>query len=82
MVVSVRSQAPVSTSVQSLVKGFILTQRTDCKSPRTIEYYEGNLRRFLWYATNQGRDDDVRLIAEWNIREFLSYVSGEIYVIC
>ena len=50
MVVSTRSQVPVSTSVQSLTKGFILTQRTDFKSPRTIEYYESNLRRFLWYA--------------------------------
>lgn len=40
MVVSIRPQAPVSTSINSLVKGFILTQRTDCKSPRTIEYYE------------------------------------------
>ncbi len=47
---SIRSQAPVSTSINSLVKGFVLTQRTDCKSPRTIEYYESNLRRFLWYA--------------------------------
>ncbi|MFC2011444.1 hypothetical protein ACFLUR_04055, partial [Chloroflexota bacterium] len=64
---SIRSQVPVSTSVQSLTKGFVLTQRTDCKSPRTIEYYESNLRRFLWYADQQ----------EWHIREFLGYVSGE-----
>jgi site-specific recombinase XerD len=74
---SIRSQAPVSTSVQSLSKGFVLTQRTDCKSPRTIEYYESNLRRFLWYADQQEWPDDVRLITEWHIREFLAYVSGE-----
>jgi site-specific recombinase XerD len=77
MVVSIRSQVPVSTSVQSLTKGYILTQRTDCKSPRTIEYYESNLRRFLWYAEQQEWPDDVRLITEWYIREFLGYVSGE-----
>jgi len=35
---------------QILSKGFVLTQRTDGKSLRTVEYYEGNLRRFLWYA--------------------------------
>ena len=64
MVVSIRSQAPVSTSVKSLVKGFVLTQRTDCKSPRTIEYYESNLRRFLWYADQQEWPDDVRLIID------------------
>ncbi len=77
MVVSIRSQAPVSTSVNSLVKGFVLTQRTDCKSPRTIEYYESNLRRFLWYAEQQEWPDDVRLITEWYIREFLAYTGGE-----
>jgi len=76
MVVSIRSQAPVSTSVKSLVKGFVLTQCTDCKSPRTIEYYESNLRRFLWYAEQQEWSDDVRLITEWHIREFLAY-TGE-----
>ena len=77
MVVSIRSQAPVSTSVQSLTKGFVLTQRTDCKSPRTIEYYESNLRRFLWYADQQEWPDDVRLITEWYVREFLAYTGGE-----
>ncbi len=77
MVVSIRSQAPVSTSINSLVKGFVLTQRTDSKSPRTIEYYESNLRRFLWYAEQQEWLEDVRLITEWHIREFLSYVSSE-----
>ncbi|MFC1870128.1 tyrosine-type recombinase/integrase [Chloroflexota bacterium] len=74
---SAKSQVPVNTSVRSLTKGFILTQRTDCKSPRTIEYYESNLRRFLWYADQQEWSDDVRLINEWHIREFLGYVSGE-----
>ncbi len=77
MVVYTRSQVPVSTSIQSLTKGFILTQQTDCKSPRTIEYYESNLRRFLWYADQQEWLDDVRLITEWHVREFLGYVSGE-----
>jgi len=76
MVVSIRSQAPVSTSVKSPVKGFVLTQRTDCKSPRTVEYYESNLRRFLWYAEQQEWSDDVRLITEWHIREFLAYTGG------
>ena len=63
------TQAPVGTSIESLVKGFILTQRTDCKSPRTIEYYEGNLKRFLWYAGQQKWSDDAKLITEWNVRE-------------
>ena len=77
MVVSIRSQASVSTSVKSLVIGFILTQRTDCRSPRTIEYYESNLRRFLWYSDLQQWPDDVRLITECHIREFLAYTGEE-----
>ena len=77
MVVFTQSQAPVSTSVRSLIQGFILTQRTDCKSPRTIEYYEGNLKRFIWFADRQNWPTDAKLITEWNIREFLAYVSGE-----
>lgn len=76
MVVSLRSQAIVNTSVESLIKGFILTQRTDCKSPRTIEYYQTNLRRFMWYAHQNDYPDDVRMISEWHIREFLAY-TGE-----
>ena len=77
MVVSIRSQAPVGTSIRSLVKGCVLTQRTDCKSPHTIIYYESNLKRFLWYAEQQQWSDDVRLITEWHIREFLAYTGEE-----
>jgi len=77
MTVFIKSQAPVSTSIKSLVRGFVLTQRTDCKSPRTIEYYDGNLKRFLWYSEQQEWSDDARLITEWNIREFLFYISEE-----
>ena len=59
------------------MNGFILTKRTEGKSPRTVAYYEGNLGRFLWYAQRQGWPDDVRLINEWQIKEFLGYVAIE-----
>src|SRR3989304_9688844 len=78
MVISTKQQAPVSTSLTSLVKGFILTQRTDCRSPNTITYYEGILKRFLWYAKWQDWPEDSKLITDWNIREFLAYVSTDI----
>jgi site-specific recombinase XerD len=78
MVVFIKPQVPVTTSLSSLVQGFILTQRTDCRSPNTIEYYEGILKRFLWYTEQQNWPEDAKLITEWNIREFLAYVSGEI----
>ena len=57
--------------------GFVLTKRTEGKSPRTIEYYHDNLGRFLWYAWRQGWPDDVRVLTEWQVREFLGYVGTE-----
>jgi site-specific recombinase XerD len=77
MVVSFLPDKSIGTSLKSLVQGFVLTQRTDCRSPATIEYYEGNLRRFLWFCEQNNLPDDARLLTEWNIREFFSYVSGE-----
>lgn len=79
MVVSIKREAPPGTSLKSSVRGFVLTARTDGKSPRTVEYYEGNLRRFLWYCERQSWPDDVRLITEWHIREFLAYVASEVH---
>ena len=57
----------------------MLTVRTDGKSPRTVEYYEGNLHRFLWYGQRVGWPDDARFITEWHIREFLGYVASEVH---
>src|SRR4030066_1336172 len=74
MSVSIKLDAPPGTSLQSLVRGFGLTKQTEGKSPRSVEYYEGNLRRFLWYATRQNWSDNVRLLTGWQIKEFLGYV--------
>jgi site-specific recombinase XerD len=60
-----------------LVTGFILTKKTDGKSPRTVHYYEGLLRHFLWYAVKENWPSDAGLITEWHIREFLDYVASE-----
>ena len=59
------------------MKGFVLTKRTEGKSRRTAEYYEENLRRFLWYADRQSWPDDIRVLTEWQIRDFLGYVGTE-----
>jgi integrase/recombinase XerC len=74
MAVSVFPQSSLGSSLISLTKGFVLTQRTDYKSPRTIEYYDGSLRRFLWYLKTHELPDDARIINEWHIREFFAYV--------
>jgi site-specific recombinase XerD len=77
MAVSIRTEVPEGVSLKSLVRGFVLTKRTEGKSPRTIEYYQENLRRFLWYAERQGWSDDIRFLTEWQVREFLGYVGTE-----
>jgi len=78
MVLSIKSPVLVGTSLNTLVKGCILTQRTDCRSQNTIEYYDGILNRFLWFTEQQNWLDDTRLIKKWHIREFLYYVSSDV----
>ena len=77
MVTSIRPETPLGASLKSLVTGFTLTKQTEGKSPRTVEYYRDNLKRFLWYAVKQGWPDDIRFLTEWHIGEFLGYVATE-----
>ena len=77
MVTATRTVAPSGTSLRSLISGFILTKQTEGKSPRTVKFYSENLRRFLWYASKQDWSDDIRMLTEWHIREFLGYVGNE-----
>jgi site-specific recombinase XerD len=76
MVLSTEVLAP-GISLRSLASAFILTKQTEVKSPRTIEFYTDNLRRFLWYAENEGWSRDIQDITTWHIRAFLGYVSTE-----
>ena len=77
MVTDLRPESPPGTSLKSLVSGFVLTKQTEGKSPRTVEFYSENLKRFLWYAQKQGWTDDIRMLTAWQIREFLGYVANE-----
>lgn len=77
MVIVLERKVPTGTSLTSLVNGFILTKRTECKSLETTKYYEGILKRFLWHTSQNQLSNDARLLNEWHIREFLSYVSSQ-----
>jgi len=77
MVIALRPEAKPGTSLRSLVNGFVLTKQTEGKSPRTVEFYSENLKRFTWYASKQDWPDDIRMLTEWNIREFLGYIANE-----
>jgi hypothetical protein len=77
MAAALESKVPTGASLTSLANRFILTKRTESQSPRTTEYYEGILRRFLWYIKQNSIPDDTRQLNEWHIRNFLSYVSSQ-----
>ena len=62
-------QLPLS----SLVEGFVLSLAAEGKAPTTVNYYQGNLHRFLWYAKEHEWPDDPRAINAWKVREFLAY---------
>jgi site-specific recombinase XerD len=43
------------------------------KVPATINYYQGNLKRLLWYAHAHGWPEDSSKLDTWKLREFLAY---------
>ena len=77
MVISTRLKTQPGTSLQSLIQGFVLTKQTEGKSPRTVEFYSDNLKRFLWYSLQKEWPDDIRMLTEWDIRDFLGYVANK-----
>jgi len=63
-------------NLPQLVEGFILTLTAEGKSPKTISFYGGNLRRFLWYIKVHGFPGNAQELTVQHIREFLAYVRG------
>jgi len=77
MVVAIGQEVEAGRSLKSVVNGFVLTKQTEGRSHRTVEFYSENLKRFLWYASRPGWSDDIRMLTEWHVREFLGYVANE-----
>jgi len=64
------------TSLESLVKGYLLNCRTENKSPKTISGYEMALRNFIWYC-KQNHFPEVQHLTAIHIRHFLWYLASE-----
>ena len=69
---AIKNQMPLS----ALVQGFIFSLQAEGKTSTTVSYYQGNLRRFLWYGRQQGWPDDAQAMDSWKIREFLAYAGS------
>ncbi len=66
-----------TASLDALAKGYILSCRSEGKSPRTIAIYSTVLRNFSWYCKKTGFPSQPDRITPQHIRAFLSYVGSE-----
>jgi site-specific recombinase XerD len=64
-------------SLESLVKGYILSCRCEGKSPKTVTVYGDVLRNFLWYCRQKGYPDGPEKITTSHIRDFLWYLASQ-----
>lgn len=64
------------TSLESLIKGYLLNCRTENKSPKTIRGYSMVLRFFAWFCKEQ-RFPEVQKLTASHVREFLWYLGSE-----
>ena len=72
-----RITSTVDFNISGLVSGYILTCKSEGKSPHTIEFYQSILRRFLWYAEAHNFSQNPQEINRFHIAEFLSYLRTE-----
>ncbi len=63
-----------TTSLKSLLKGYVLNYETEGKSPKTISIAEMILSKFIWYC-DQNDFPNVNQLSVIHIRKFLSYLA-------
>ena len=64
-------------SIHYFLDGFLLKQRSQRHSQRTIDFYRDNLQRFIWFLNNQGYPTDLKDITPNHIRHFLIYLNEQ-----
>jgi len=65
-----------TTSLESLVKGYLLNCKTENKSPKTILIYRLVLRNFVWYC-HQNDFPEIHKLNSLHIRHFIWYLGSE-----
>ena len=63
--------------LENLIQGFKLACQTEGKSPKTIEWYNGFLERFLRFLDMSGYPSDINQINRDHIRAFIRYLQTE-----
>jgi site-specific recombinase XerD len=64
-------------SLGRLVDGYLITLRSEGKSPHSVAYYQRLLNNFLWWCDEQCIPKDVEVITAAHIRNFLLYIRME-----
>lgn len=62
--------------LQELVNGLLFSLQAEGKGSRTVAYYRDSLRVFLGYTRDKGWSDDIRLLDDRRLREFLWWVGS------
>jgi len=63
--------------LKNLIQGFKLSCQTECKSPRTIEWYTSFLDRFHSFLERNNCPTDVNCLNRSHIRDFIRYLQVE-----
>ena len=61
----------------NLIQGFKLSCQTECKSPRTVEWYTSFLDRFHRFLERNNRPTNISYLDKTHIREFIRYLQVE-----
>jgi site-specific recombinase XerD len=61
----------------NLIHGFRLSCQTECKSPRTVEWYTSFLNRFNNFLERDKCPTDISHLNRNHIREFIRYLQVE-----
>lgn len=63
--------------LKNLIQGFKLSCQTECKSPKTIEWYTSFLHRFHNFLERNNCPTDVNYLNKSHIRDFIRYLQVE-----
>ena len=69
--------AQSNLSLETLIKSYLQCLSTEGKSPRTVEFYSSNLKRFTKYLREHNLTESVNSIGLIEARFFIGYLQNE-----